>query len=80
MMKEALTENKYVALAGEFGFDLVFHKKENCLLRVERDGIRIDYWYTTGTVGIMLPHEQARFVRNVSDDLLVEILASPENY
>jgi hypothetical protein len=80
MMKEAFSEDKYINLAKEFSFELVFHKRENCLLRFHRDGIRIDYWYTTGTVGIMIPGLRDRFVRNVPEDLLVEIFASPEGY
>ncbi len=67
-----------VKTAEEFDFKLQFHKPQNCLMRFVRDRTRIDYWYTSRTVGIYEPRQKAKFLYNVSNEDLVEIFADPE--
>ncbi len=65
------------SIAKEFGYTLVFRKPENCLLRFERDGLRIDVWWTTLTVGVMEPGKEAWYHRRLSWDNLIEAIANP---
>lgn len=86
-MKEASIQNRIKDLAKDFGYELVFEKPANCLIRIQRDGVRIDVWYSKMTVGIQqLNHEgyfakfDWEYLRDVSEETFVDILDKPKDF
>lgn len=68
-------------LGEEQGYHTVNHRSHNKVLRLRRDDVTVDIYYSTGTVCVMQKHERDSFLRGVSNlDEMVEFLANPVSY
>lgn len=65
-----------IKMAAQQSFKLVFEDPNTYLTRFERDGTIVDVWRSKMTVGIY-EDEAKRYLKNVSDEDLVEIFANP---
>lgn len=63
-------------MAKQFSFTLEFEDPNTYLTRFKRDGYIVDVWRSKMTVGIY-EGEVKRYLKNVSDEDLVEIFANP---
>ena len=51
-------------LADDYGWRMLFEKPANKLLRFEKDNIWIDYWWTSGTIGIYRNTKAIKYLKN----------------
>lgn len=65
-----------IKMAEQFSFTLVFEDPNTYLTRFKRDGYIVDVWRSKMTIGIY-EDEVKRYLKNVSDEDLVEIFANP---
>ena len=68
-------------LAAEQDYEMVNHRQKNKVMRLRRDDVSVDIYYSTGTVCVMRKHEKDIFHRGiVSLDEMVEFFANPVAY
>ncbi len=73
--------NEMWEVAQAYGYERYEHQEQNKMISFFKDGVRINVYYTTMTVGTCLKHpsqgKTQLFRRNVSDHELEEILRYP---
>lgn len=50
-----MTPEQYIDIAVAFDFELIFEKPDNKLLRFQRFPVKVDVWYSSGTIGLYYP-------------------------
>jgi len=60
-------------LAEQLGYQILFEKPENKLIRFRRNDKKIDVWFSTMTIGIYHEGKEAVYKRDQTFDNLVDI-------
>lgn len=76
-----MNKEDVMIMAEENGYKFDRIHGNGYVVRFKRDdGLMIDIWFTSMTIGVYPKHANPRFIRNCSKDDLFEILMSPTTY